>query len=620
MLKAFTMLLMLLLAASVCVAQVSVIAEVNGYEVKNNWTGPDSLRPWATDQGVRCAWVTNDLDKDGKPEVLATDYSNKGRIHVLEMTASNTLEIVWSSPRYTGVAALGATPATRWVRAGDLDGDGMGEIVFTDGRSTTGDLQVYEWTGADNDYGTEPALTLPYNLYSSLGTGAFLMHRETGALYDFDGDHRDELITANGDRQAYVLGVNGDIPGFGAWQIEGGDPTVVKENMSGGSWWASVPADIDGDGVKEIVNHHYDSYGFWSIDPIGPNQYHYPQPVAEGRTNAYHKYLSDDGVAYMGVQVVDVDGDGKQEIAGILYPGTAPYNNAVSLVSVARGDTGVYVWRDSTQFGIIGKQLWTLAGKTSGEHWAIGGYDFDGNGRDEIYVGGFADYNVISLQYKGSGNILDENSYDKTIVYPGASAFYHEFEYWDSLGVKTDTVRKESPFCTKMFAGSDINGNGKAEIVLTYQSIADSIKHTHYMWDTTGLSPVWKIDSTWKVKNTNVISIRVLEYGTTGFKELPIKVVTPEDYVLGQNYPNPFNPSTTIRFSLPVDKRISLIVYDLLGREVKRLIDNQDFKQGPSETVWDGTNDLNQPAASGTYVYTLKYGNFSKSEKMVLLR
>ena len=55
-----------------------------------------------------------------------------------------------------------------------------------------------------------------------------------------------------------------------------------------------------------------------------------------------------------------------------------------SLTAVAKGDTGVYVWKDSTQFGIIGKDLWKTAGKTTGAFWGIGAYDFNGNGREEI--------------------------------------------------------------------------------------------------------------------------------------------------------------------------------------------------------------------------------------------
>ncbi|MBK7258381.1 MAG: T9SS type A sorting domain-containing protein [Ignavibacteriae bacterium] len=90
--------------------------------------------------------------------------------------------------------------------------------------------------------------------------------------------------------------------------------------------------------------------------------------------------------------------------------------------------------------------------------------------------------------------------------------------------------------------------------------------------------------------------------------------------MLEANYPNPFNPSTMIRFSLPAENKISLVVYDMLGREVKTLIGSQEMAKGAYQQEWDGTNNAGQGVASGSYVYTLKFGNFSKSQKMMLVR
>jgi hypothetical protein len=625
-----TMLLVLLLVSSAAMAQFSLTGEINGYAVKNKPGVPDSLRPWLTDQGVRRVWVGKDLDKDGKQELIATDYSNGGKVHVFEMTSPNTLELVWSSPPRTG-ASSGSTP--RCPRTGDLDGDGNQEIIFCLSTGTADfEVQVWEYNGTDNSYGdpvtNTPSLTLPASYFSNLGIGAFRTNREAMEVGDFDNDGRDELILANRDQKVYVLGVQGEFPGFGGWQVEGGDPAVAPENgFIGPSWWHSIAADIDGDGKKEIVNHYYDYYGMWSIDVKGPDTYRYPQPVAEGKTNHVYQYTKNmgyDACSYMGIYPADVDGDGKQEIAGIIYAGDGtPISYNVALVSLAKKDTGVYVWKDSTQFGLIGQELWKLAGKTSGSHWGIATYDFDGDKKDEIYVGGSADYNVIQMKYKGTGNILDKESYTNTIVYPGDKARYHALAIRDSLGKKRDTTFTESPFLSGIFAGGDMDGDGKKELAIAYQSIADSITNTYYHWDTTGLPGTWtfKQDSIRKVLNTNVINVRVLEYqGTTGFKEETYTFVGPDDYALDQNYPNPFNPSTTIRFSLPVDKKISLIVYDMLGKEVKTLLSDQGFTKGSHTAIWDATNNAGNPVASGSYVYTLKYGNFSKSQKMMLVR
>ncbi len=112
----------------------------------------------------------------------------------------------------------------------------------------------------------------------------------------------------------------------------------------------------------------------------------------------------------------------------------------------------------------------------------------------------------------------------------------------------------------------------------------------------------------------------MLESTISGIKETDLGIITPNDYTLEQNYPNPFNPTTSIRFSLPLQKKISIVVYDVLGNEVKTLINGQEFEKGSYEVTWDGTNNIGNTVASGQYIYTMKYGNFSKSLKMTLLK
>lgn len=93
----------------------------------------------------------------------------------------------------------------------------------------------------------------------------------------------------------------------------------------------------------------------------------------------------------------------------------------------------------------------------------------------------------------------------------------------------------------------------------------------------------------------------------------------PAVYALEQNYPNPFNPATTIRFAIPTQSGVSLAIYDLLGREVRRLVD--DRKQaGYHEVVWDGKDNAGNAVGSGVYMYKLTAGEFSKTERMVLMK
>jgi len=83
--------------------------------------------------------------------------------------------------------------------------------------------------------------------------------------------------------------------------------------------------------------------------------------------------------------------------------------------------------------------------------------------------------------------------------------------------------------------------------------------------------------------------------------------------------PNPFNPSTTIRFSLPVDADVSLAIYDLSGRRIVELI-SEDMPRGIHEVEWRGKESGGQPVASGVYFYRLESEDFSQTRKMTLLK
>ena len=88
----------------------------------------------------------------------------------------------------------------------------------------------------------------------------------------------------------------------------------------------------------------------------------------------------------------------------------------------------------------------------------------------------------------------------------------------------------------------------------------------------------------------------------------------PERYVLSQNYPNPFNPTTVIRYQLPVDNSVKLVVYDVLGREVAVLVN--EHKPAGSYSVQFNASGV----ASGVYLYRLTTGSFVQTRKMILVR
>jgi hypothetical protein len=88
----------------------------------------------------------------------------------------------------------------------------------------------------------------------------------------------------------------------------------------------------------------------------------------------------------------------------------------------------------------------------------------------------------------------------------------------------------------------------------------------------------------------------------------------PAAFRLAQNYPNPFNPETRIEFQLPAQGPVSLVVYDLLGREVATLVDDV-LEAGPHLVTWNAAS-----LSTGVYFYRLHAGAFTQTRKLLLVR
>ncbi|MFZ0388978.1 MAG: YCF48-related protein [Calditrichia bacterium] len=113
-------------------------------------------------------------------------------------------------------------------------------------------------------------------------------------------------------------------------------------------------------------------------------------------------------------------------------------------------------------------------------------------------------------------------------------------------------------------------------------------------------------------------TIRISNPAVTGL-EIFTEQVVPVEFSIAQNYPNPFNPSTSIRYSIPEQQRVELVIYNALGQQVKKL-ENGMKPAGYHTAVWDGTNDSGNKVSSGIYIYRFKAGKYESLRKMILLK
>jgi hypothetical protein len=93
----------------------------------------------------------------------------------------------------------------------------------------------------------------------------------------------------------------------------------------------------------------------------------------------------------------------------------------------------------------------------------------------------------------------------------------------------------------------------------------------------------------------------------------------PTEFALDQNYPNPFNPTTTIKYALEEDAQVTLKIYNMLGQEVRTLINGRQ-EAGFRQIMWDGLNNAGSRVTSGIYFYRLTASNYTAVKKMLLLK
>jgi flagellar hook assembly protein FlgD len=97
------------------------------------------------------------------------------------------------------------------------------------------------------------------------------------------------------------------------------------------------------------------------------------------------------------------------------------------------------------------------------------------------------------------------------------------------------------------------------------------------------------------------------------------ELAMPTQFILKQNYPNPFNPTTTIGYGLPESSDVSIIIYDVKGREVMNLVQTTQ-SAGWYDVSWKGMTNTNKQVSTGVYFARIQAGTFSDVIKMVYLR
>ena len=211
----------------------------------------------------------------------------------------------------------------------------------------------------------------------------------------------------------------------------------------------------------------------------------------------------------------------------------------------------------------------------------------------------------------------------------------------DNVWNPGDTISVEMDFCNN----TDVAHNWYPGVTIESDSSLTSL-HIGHIWFYAMFADECHAISWGTIANTSLISDTIVEFraypealncqnqpeycinGDTLTFEVPIVVqvisaepepFTPEEFSLRQNYPNPFNPVTTLRYDIPENSHVTVTIYDMLGREVKTLI-NHTQDAGYRSIIWNATNDYDKPVSAGIYLYQIQAGEYISTKKMVLLK
>lgn len=492
----------------------------------------------------------------GGPEPgITIAFRNTGTANIPTFTLDNTL--------VTGIPDIGLNSYPTFA---DLDNDEDFDLVFGRDLQT---LVYYRNTGTKQN----PVWTQNTATFSGVESTTYWKNPTFSDL-DYDGDF--DLIYGTDGGVLYVYRNIGTVttPSF---QYYPDYFKIVK--LSGGSATVSLK-DFDGDGDNDLLSGDWlGKFNYFRNDgtPLKPTFNQVTMPFSNLTVNSYSSPV-----------FVDIDKDNDYDIV------SGALNGQVFLFI---NNNGTFA-QNTTMFSAID------VGWTSIPSFA----DMDGDGDLDLLVG--AEEGSETKYYTNDGsNVFAVNTatfagvtfprYGRPIL----ADFDNDGDYDLTIGDAWGTVkyyRNDGTVNTPvwfrydaMFAGIEVDQNPHAGFAdLDGDARKDMILgeyNGNFTYYKNLFSPITDVD------NENVKNI-------------------PNGFVLNQNFPNPFNPTTKIQYAISRTQFVMLEVYDILGREVATLV-NEEKPAGSYEVQFNASS-----LSSGVYIYTLKVNGVSYSKSMILLR
>ncbi len=223
------------------------------------------------------------------------------------------------------------------------------------------------------------------------------------------------------------------------------------------------------------------------------------------------------------------------------------------------------------------------------------------------------------------------------VDFQAVSRFWGASGYSDYPDILVDTTKTKESLGYHMIGIESIETDTNAKVIYRYVSKYDSLTPQGSMqyypvgveyfgndYRTITLSfPLYYMDMSEAKSLINTMLSKLNEVMDIENENGKVRI---KEFTVFNNYPNPFNPTTTIKFNIPVEtlratslQKVTLTVYDILGREIKTLVDETKIA-GEYSVTWDGKDISGNEVSSGIYFYNIRFGDKSISKKMLMIK